>query len=85
MPCQRRARPEQIRHPLNTPHDDGADLPPDKQPASTIRYLGIEVDGAIEIAEGMHSWSEGRASAVAVPHTSHVTARLASIVRRSLH
>jgi hypothetical protein len=51
---------------------------------STVRYLGIEVDDAIEIAEKIDICSEGRVSAVAVPHTADVigdTGTVADCVR----
>jgi integrase len=52
-----------VRHALAAPHEGGADLSADGEPQSvqlllghskiesTVRYLGIEVDDAIEIAE----------------------------------
>jgi hypothetical protein len=63
MGGQHRTRSSQVRHALVAANEGGADLSPYGQPArgpaaswnskieSTVRYLGIEVDDAIEIAE----------------------------------
>jgi len=64
MGRQYRARSDQVRHARVAAHEGGADLSPDRQPCalfqmllgharieSTVGYLGIEVDDAIEIAE----------------------------------
>lgn len=56
-------RPGKVRHAFAATHEGGADLPANGKPQScaallghskiesTVRYLGIKVDDAIEIAE----------------------------------
>jgi len=63
MGCQHRARFPQVWNPFAPPHKSDADLSPDgnlravqlllghTKIESTARYLGIEIDDAIEIAE----------------------------------
>jgi hypothetical protein len=46
---QHRPRPAQVRHALPSSNQGDADLPMNRQLA--VRYLGIEIDDAIEIAE----------------------------------
>ena len=63
MGGRHRARSGEVRHALAASHEGGVDLPPTgnlravqlllghSKIESTVRYLGIEVDDAIEIAE----------------------------------
>ncbi|CAN1724200.1 protein of unknown function [Hyphomicrobium sp. 1Nfss2.1] len=56
MGRQYRARSCKVRHPLAKTDEGRTDLPVQlllghSKIESTVRYLGIEVDGAIEIAE----------------------------------
>ena len=44
------SRSAEIRNPLFEAHEGYVDLPPPKI-ESTVKYLGIEIDDAIEIAE----------------------------------
>jgi hypothetical protein len=57
-----RIEPSRVRHTYSAPHQSDADLSPDEEPLgrvtvahskleSTVRYLGIEVDDALEMAE----------------------------------
>jgi len=57
MDCQHWVGPELLWHALTPPNKGDTDLPPHRQSAgrkkieSTVRYLGIEVDDALAIAE----------------------------------
>ena len=67
MGGKHRSRSRKVRHALPA-HESSADLPADWEPQggatfawpfedrSTVRYLGIEVDDAIEIAEKIDIW-----------------------------
>jgi hypothetical protein len=50
---QHRPRPVEVRYAFDAPDQGDLDLPPDRQSEieSTVRYLGVEVDDALEIAE----------------------------------
>ena len=60
-----RPRTERLRHPLHAADQGGADIPQDWQPRavqlllghtkmdSTVRYLGVELEDALTIAEAV--------------------------------
>ena len=81
---QYRPRSAQVRHALPAPNQSDADLSANRQPAlghtkieSTVRYLGIEVDDAIEIAE------KSEVRGLSLPCSGDVGSTVASRCRRA--